>query len=437
MILKLRNLFSNEKFMNYFKNSSWMLFEYITRLISSIFVAIYVARYLGPEQFGILTYALSIVSIFLVISRLGMDSILVRDISKNLSKIKSYMGTAFSLMILASVISIALLALLVDIFETDTNTKIYIWIISLSLIFQTLFVVDYSFQGEVKAKYSSMSKVFAFILISFFKIYLVFINAELLSFVLIYAFEYLIIGLFLLIMHYIKRDYSFFFASERKSVNPMLKSAWPLILSGLASILYMRVDQIMIKNMLSAHDLGIYSSAIKIYEGWIIIPYVLSLSLLPAIVKLKENSYIRYKENLIKIFSLIFWGSVIVAIVTTIFSESIIMLTFGKEYISSSLVLVIIMWASVFVSQGSISARYLTVENLEKKIAIRTIIALVINIILNYIFIPIYGIEAAAMATLISVFISSYLINFIDKDLRELFSIQNQAIILKSLRNKG
>jgi len=437
MIVKLKGLFSNEKFMSYFKNSSWMLFEYITRLISSIFVAIYVARYLGPQDFGLLTYALSIVSIFLVISRLGMDSILVRDISKNLEKIKEYMGTAFSLMLLASILCILVLGLLVNIFESDSNTKLYIWIISLGLLFQTFFVVDYSFQAQVKAKFASMSKVFAFIIVSILKVYLVFIQADLLTFVIVYAFEYLLIGLFLFIMHFIKRDFSFLFSYKKKIASPMLKSSWPLILSGLASILYMRVDQIMIKNMLSAHELGIYSSAAKIYEGWIIIPYVLSLSLLPAIVRLKESSELKYKENLVKVFSLIFWGSVIVASITTLFSKEIILLTFGKEYVASSTVLVIMMWASVFVSQGSISARYLTVEKLEKKIAIRTLIALVINVVLNYIFIPIYGIEAAAVVTLISIFISSYLINYIDKDLRGLFSIQNQAIILKSLRNKG
>lgn len=437
MILKLKNLISNERLMSYIKNSSWMLFEYITRLISSIFVAIYVARYLGPEKFGILTYALSIVSIFLVISRLGMDSILVRDISKNLEKIKTYMGTAFSLMLISSIFCILVLGVLVEFFEQDAATKVYIWIISLSLLFQTLFVVDYSFQAEVKAKYASISKVFAFILISIIKIYLVFIEAELLTFVYIYAFEYLIIGLFLLFAHYLKRDFTFLLSSEKSLVKPIMQSAWPLTISALASILYMRVDQIMIKNMLSSYDLGIYSSAVKIYEGWIMIPYVLSISLLPAIVKLKKSSPEKYTNGLIKVFSFIFWGTILVSIFTTIFSENILLITFGEEYVSSSSILIIFMWASVFVAQGTISARYLTVEKLEKKIAKRTIVALVINVTLNYIFIPIYGLEAAAFTTFISIFVSNYLMNYIDKDLRNLFSIQNQAMILKFLKKKG
>jgi O-antigen/teichoic acid export membrane protein len=138
--------------MRYFKNSSWMLAEHGLRVISSIFVGIYVARYLGPEQFGVLSYALAIVTIFMAVSRLGMDSILVRDLAKFPEQAKEYMGTAFGLMVVVAIACLVILSTLIYFFESDTQTKIYIWIIATGILSQTLLVVDYGFQSQARSK---------------------------------------------------------------------------------------------------------------------------------------------------------------------------------------------------------------------------------------------------------------------------------------------
>lgn len=404
--------------------------EYGLRIVSAIFVSIYVARYLGPEQFGVLSYALAIVAIFMAVSRLGMESILVRDLAKYPQQAKAYMSTAFGLMMIAAIAGLVILSTLIYFFESDEQTKIYIWIIATGLLFQTLLVVDYNFQAQVKAKYSSIAKSIALAISSSIKIYLVWVQADLQSFAVAHAFDYLIIAIMLVTMHLVQKQQGFVLGFDKQLIKPLLKSAWPMVLSAVSAMLYMRIDQIMIKNMLDAHELGLYAAATKIYEGWIIIPFVISISLMPAIVKLKQSAPEKYEANMSKLFALVFWPGILVAIIASFAGAWIIQLTFGQAYINASTVLIIVMWTAAFTALGSVTARYLTVEGMEKKIAVRTFVALVINIALNWLLIPIYGIEGAAIATLMTIVFANYLINFTDKDLNQLVSICNKAISL-------
>lgn len=407
-----------------------MLAEYLVRIFSAIFVSIYVARYLGPEDFGIINYALAIVAVFMVLARLGMDSILVRDIAKSPEKTSEYMGTAFILMSISAIFVSLILCLLIYFFENDVSTRIYIWVVALGLIFQVFLVVDYDFQAQVQAKYSSIAKSLALGLSSSVKIYLVWIQADLLFFAIAYMLDHIIVAGLLITTHFIKKRPNFLFVFDKQLVKPLLSSSWPMVLAALATILYMRIDQIMIKNMLGAHELGLYAAAVKIYEGWIIVPYVLSISMLPAIVKLKSTSIERYEASLTKLFALVFWSGMICALIVTIGSDWIIRVTFGVSFEGASPVLMIIMWTSAFAALGFVSARYLTVENLEKKIAVRTFIALILNIILNLLLIPLYGIVGAALSTLFSVIVANYVLDYFDKELFKQLKMKNKAMFL-------
>ena len=416
--------------MKYFQNTSWMFAEQILQIISAIFVGIYVARYLGPEQFGLLSYALAVVGIFMVASRLGMDSILLRELVSHPSQRGKYIGTAFGLMVLTAFLSIFIIFILINLFESEPVIKLYVWIISTGLLFQTFLVIDYNFQAQVRSKYSSIAKSIALSLSAVTKIALVLIQVDLFWFAIAFTLDKAIIAVTLYIMHIFKKQPQFIFRFDSRLIRPLLKSAWPMVLAAVATMLYMRVDQIMIKNMLGAEQLGLYASATKIYEGWLIIPNIISISMLPAIIKLKLISETKYENNLSKLFALVFWGSIGAATTVTLFGEYILDLTFGDSFSQALNTLIIVMWVTAFSSLGFVSARYFTAENMEKKIAIRTFIALSVNILLNLIMIPIYGIEGAAISTLVCIIIANYLLDFLDSDLIRLRSIKNRAIFL-------
>ena len=433
MLNKLKALQQNDSFMRYFRNSSWMMAEYALKIISAIFVSIYVARYLGPEQFGLLSYALAIVAIFMAISRLGMDSILVRDLTKCPEKSKAYMGTAFGLMLIAAIVGFSLLSIIIYFLEADAQTRLYVWVIASGLLFQTFLVIDYAFQAQVKAKYSSIAKSIALAISSSVKIYLVWIQADLFSFAVAYAFDHFIIAMMLLSMHLVKKQENFLFELHKELIKPMLISAWPIIAAAGLGVLLLKLDKIFIKFYLGSFDLGVYVAAIRLYEGWIMIPQVIALSLLPAIVKLKQSSQETYERRMSLFFRYILIMNVILALIVTVFANEIILLLYGDSYIDSANVLKIVIWCSVLMGIGSISFRYLVVENLEKKILIIMALTLSSNVLFNIVLIPLYGVTGAAMALLASLFIGYFMYDWFDSDLRVLRMIKLRSLYVQKI----
>jgi O-antigen/teichoic acid export membrane protein len=432
MLTRLKLSAQNEKLMAYLKNSAWMIAEYTLKIIASIFVTIYVARYLGPTQFGMLSYTLAVVAIIKAISKLGMDGILVRELAQYPEQVKSYMSTAFSLMVIASVLGLILLSTLIYFFEGDEQIKLYIWIIATSILFQAFFVIDFNFQAQLKSKYGFMAKSIAFGLSSIVKIYLVLIKAELIFFVVSYVFDAVIVACMLVGTHIYTKQFSFTYRLSGELIKPLMKSAWPLVVSAASAVLYMRIDQVMIKNILDTNQLGLYASSAKIFEGWIMFSYIVSVSLLPAIIKLKTHSIEVYERSLISLYRILVWLGILCAAITIFCSTSIITYSFGAKFLEAEYSLIILMIAAPFVALRTLSVRYMIAEGYERKIASRTIITLVINVILNLIFIPLFGIEGAAFSTLISFFIGSYLINYFDLDLSQLRRICKSSFFIKT-----
>ena len=388
MLTRLKLSAQNEKLMAYLKNSAWMIAEYTLKIIASIFVTIYVARYLGPIQFGILSYTLAIVAVIKAISKLGMDGILVRELAQYPDKVKAYMSTAFSLMVIASILGLVFISTLIYFLESDDQIKLYIWIIATSILFQAFFVIDFNFQAQLKSKYGFMAKSIAFGLSSIVKIYLVLIKADLILFVVSYVFDAFIVACMLVGTHIYTRQFSFTYTLSRELVKPLLKSAWPMAVSAASAVLYMRIDQVMIKNILDTNQLGLYASSAKIFEGWIMFSYIVSVSLLPAIIKLKTRSIEVYERSLISLYRILVWLGILCAVITIFCSEFLITYSFGTNFLQAKTSLIILMLAAPFIALRTLSVRYLIAEGFERKIASRTIITLIINVILNFIFIP-------------------------------------------------
>jgi len=433
MLERLRNLRQKKEFILHLLNSMWMMMEQVLRIFSGVFVGIYVARKIGPEQFGHLSYALALVIVLMVVSRLGMDSILVRDMVGTTDKRKSYMGTGFGMMQLASLVSFVGLGLFTIFFEPDPLTQACLWIISVELLFQGFYVIDYSFQSDVQAKYSAMAKSLALVGSAGFKVYLAWAGIELKWIAWAYVSEFALVGFFLLAIHHLKGRGGFVFHFDFTLVKTLLKSAWPMVLAGLSGVLYMRVDQIMVAKMLGTEQLGLYAAATRIYEGWIILPYVLSLSLLPAIVKLRAGTAASYEGYLSKIMAGLFFAGAVVAVAVELGGDWLILISFGPAYTETFPALSVLILGAPLYAFNAISARYLTAESQEKKIALRTSVGLVVNLILNFLLIPQYGIQGAAIATLITMLIADYLINYLDKELRPLVRICNHAVTLQFL----
>lgn len=430
----LGRLAAHQGFRRYFFNTSWMFAEQVLRIIAGLFVGIYVARYLGPEQFGVYSYAVAFVALFGTIARLGLDGIVVRDLVNHPEEPHVYLGTAFWLKLIGALVTLVLLALAVQFTSNDATTNLYIFIIASGLIFQSFDVVDFHFQSKVLLKYVSISRLIQLALSSVLKLYFIFIQADLFWFVMVSLIDQISLALTLAISYWRQRIGSFFGRFDVETAMLMLSNSWPLILSGIAISLYMRIDQIMIKEMLGERDVGLYSAAVRLSEAWYFVPVIVATSLFPAILNAKKLNPKLYSERLRRLYAIMIYSAVGVALPVTFMAESIVVTLYGIHYQGAGLVLAIHIWAGIFVALGVVNGSWFLAENLQKLATLNTLIGAAVNVILNYFFIPIYGIAGVAFATFASYGVAAYVSLFLYKKTRGQFYRITLAILPKSWR---
>ena len=409
--------------MKYFKNTSWLFGEKILRMIVGLFVGIWVARYLGPEQFGLFSYAQSFVGLFTALATLGLDGIVVRELVKDETRRDELIGTAFWLKLMGAFGVLFILAFAVNFTSNDSYTNTLVFIIASATIFQSFNVVDMYFQSKVMGKYIVYANVISLLLSSIVKVILILNHASLIAFAWTIVFDNVILALGF-IYYYIKISYNeekqHFLRNltfSKVTARKLLKDSWPLILSGMVIAIYMRIDQVMIKEMMNSEAVGQYAAAVRISELWYFIPMVIASSLFPAIINAKKVSEELYYARLQKLYDLMVWMAIAIALPMTFLSDWVVNLLYGAQYNQAGSVLMIHIWAGVFVFLGVAFSGYLTAENLTKKSFYRTFFGAVLNIGLNIILIPKYGISGAAIATLISQFTANYLYDVFDRDL--------------------
>ncbi len=421
--------------MKYFKNTSWLFGEKILRMIVGLFVGVWVARYLGPEQFGLFSYAQSFVGLFTAFATLGLDGIVVRELVKDETRCDELIGTAFWLKLMGAFAVLAVLAIAVNFTSNDHFTNILVFIIASATIFQSFNVVDMYFQSKVMGKYIVYANVISLLLSSIVKVALILYDAPLIAFAWTIVFDSFILACGFLYF-YIKNHLNINLLHvrfEKSTAVSLLRDSWPLILSGMVIAIYMKIDQVMIKEMMNSEAVGQYAAAVRISEAWYFIPMVIASSLFPAIINAKKQSEELYHARLQKLYNLMVWMAIAIALPMTFLSDWVIHLLYGNQYNQAGSVLMIHIWTGVFIFLGVASGKWFMAENLQMLAFLRTFYGMIINIILNIILIPKYGIQGAATATLISQIMAAYFSDLFNKKTKEMFWMKSKSFFLTNL----
>jgi O-antigen/teichoic acid export membrane protein len=432
MLTKIKQLKNHQGFMKYFKNTSWLFAEKILRMFLGLFVGIWVARYLGPERFGLFSYAQAFVGLFSAIATLGLNGIVIRELVKYPEKEKELLGTAFVLKVFGAVLTLVLLYISINFTSNNSYTNSFIFIIASAVIFQSFNIIDFHFQAKVMSKYIVYTNSFSLLLSSLLKIILILNNASLISFAWVVLFDSIVLSLGYLYWYFRVEENFFLFqvVFSFELAKSLLKDSWPLILSGIVIAIYMKTDQIMIKEMLGNEAVGQYSAAVRLSEAWYFIPMIISSSLFPAILNAKKKSEELYYERLQKLYDLMVIIALSIAFPMTFLSDWLINLLYGNAYQEASSVLMIHIWTGVFVFLGVASGKWFVVENLQKYSFYRTLAGAIINICLNFILIPKYNIYGAAIATLVAQATASFLLDFFNKQTKQMFYMKMKTIFI-------
>lgn len=437
MIKKLHALKGHLGFKRYAENIGWMFFSNIFRMLITLFVGIWLVRYLGPTQFGVLSYAQSIATILISIAGLGFETIVVKALVDNLFPADEILITTLILKLIAALIIITALGLVLLVNNLDTEVNLIIFVISVSSFFVSFNTVDCYFQAKVLSKFTVFSNLIAFSLVGVVKIVLILNGASLLAFAFANLLEFLLIAVFLI--YFYQKATAAKLLTRR--FNPtiakyLISTSWPLTLSVSFTVVLDRIDQIMIKSMLGSEAVGHYVAASRLSEVWYFVGLAVASSLFPAILNARNQNMERYHRRMQRLFNLLVVLSVALAIPVTLFSEQIIALIYGKAYEDSAIVLAIHIWTALFVFLKAASANWLVINHLQIFSLYRNILAVVINVGLNYVLIPIYGIAGAAISMLITLFIVMYLLNVAIPATRPCFMFQTKALFLHFLFRK-
>lgn len=416
-------------------NIGWLFFDKFVRMGMGLLVGVWVARYLGPERFGLLSFSAAFAGLFSPLPAMGLPAIVVRDLIRDPESKEESLGTAAVLQFIGGLFSYAMLiAVIFWLRPEDILAKTMVAIIGTLLFFKTSDVAVYWFESQVQSKYMVWVQNGVFLVFVTIKIGLILSHSTLIAFAWIMMAEAGLVAIIILVVLGLREPQlrNLHFSFDRAKY--LLVNSWPFLLAGVAITIYVKIDQIMLGQMMGNQSVGIYSSAVRISEVFYFIPVMITASVFPAIMDAKKQSEILYYDRLQKLFNLMVWISIFVALPMTFLSSEIIKLLFGAAYAKAGPVLSVHIWAAIFVFLGVASTKWYIVENRQILSLQRAALGAITNVFLNLLLIPNYGAIGAAWATVVSYGVADMFFDLIHKDTRKIFKMKIHAFHLSSAR---
>lgn len=432
IVNKVLSFFRGKEVQKYFFNTSWMVGEKVITMGITFVVGIFVARYLGAENYGILSYALSLVSLFAITTHMGLSGLAVRELVNYPEEHAELMGTIFGLKAIGALA--ALIGYLFFVLTIDEIGSVEFWVLILvsgTILLNPFLVFEYWFQAKVKAKYSSLIWGSSTILSSALKMVLVFVGAHLVYFASISMIKVIVVVVLMLV--FFKKvanlpltKWRFHFLRAKN----LLGQGWMIMLGAIFAMIYINIDKVMLRWMIDAEEVGIYSVAAKLSEVWYFIPHIIVASLFPKLLEFKKNDVELFKKRLQQLLDLLFGIALILAIIVSFLSGPVINILYGAEFEKAALILSIHIWAGIFIFMRAVFSKWILVEDAIAFSMITQGAGALVNIIMNIILIPLYGGLGAAIATIISYAMVSYFVLIFYKKTRPIFWMMSNSLIL-------
>lgn len=412
-------------------NMVWLLADRIVRLGVGLLVSVWVARYLGPQLFGVYSYAIAFVGLFGFVSTLGLDSIVVRDIVHAPQDANEILGTAFSLKLIGAVVTLLAATSIGTLAQaSDPVMPILIGLVAAGTLFQAFDVIDFWFQSQVRSKYTVYARNTAFLILSLIKVLLILLHAPLIAFACAALAEIVLGAIGLIAAYQLTGQTVRRWRTSLARARMLLSVSWPLMLSSIAVWVYMRIDQVMLGLLADTRALGVYSAAVRLSEVWYFIPIAIVSSVFPAVVRSKAIDEKLYYERLQRLFNLMVVLSYVIVIPVTLLAGPIINLLYGPSYSEASRMFIVLMWAGLFVGLGVAREAWLVNEGLTRFSFATAVAGAITNVVLNIVLIPRWGGFAAAWATLAAQAVAVTLSTLLYARTRRIFVMQMKALVL-------
>lgn len=394
--MNINSTFSLTKFLS--SSLTWVFFDKFFRLVLILVSEILLARYLGPEHFGIYSYVIAIYALFLVISSFGIDNNLVKDLVHDPDQHDVLVTSATLIKLLGGVFAFFIASVWAFYFSHDQF--LLIALISIGYLFHWTKVFELYFQSQNNFRFIALSAIFTGLCFFIIKLILIFQNYSLVSFLIVYILELICSGLMIFMI--CARHQNISIRLDLSIVKRHIQISWPLVLSGIAVTIYLKIDQVMLQHYAGNSALGIYAAAIKLSEGWYFIGGLITAVMAPKIYHLQQTSQIDYDKFLEKIIAYLTLLALGIVIFTSLMSEILLNFLYGSAYQGASIILKVHIWALFFAYLGCVQGIYWIAEGMQKIFLYQNLCSALLNICLNLILIPQYHGVGAAWATFIA-----------------------------------
>lgn len=424
--------------MNYskvFKNAKWIIVCKIIQSILQLIVGMLSARYLGPSNYGLISYASSITAFAIPFMKLGFDSYLVHALVERPEKEGEIMGTSLvmnvvsGLFCIGGVVGFAFFAN-----AGEKETVLVCLIYSISLLFGALEMIQYWFQYKLKSKYSSLIILASYFIVCVYKILLLIFSKSVYWFAVVHSLEYGLIA-FGLILIYFNSGGKFSFSFN--TGKAILSKSKHYIAASLMIVVIQNTDHIMITDLVGKSENGLYSAAITCSIVVQFVYYAIIDSFRPVILENKKINSEEYKTNISQLYGLIFYMSLVQCIVFFTLAKVLVNVLYGTDYAGAVPILRILVWYFIFSVMGSVRNVWILAEQKQKYLWRINLTGAVLNIILNAALIPHFGACGAAFASFITQFFMNFILGFILKPIRDNNRLLMQGINPKFMIKQG
>lgn len=399
------------------------------RLLASFTVGVWMARFLGPATFGQYSLVIAVLGVGYSVSKLGMDTILMRFFVEKTSPL-DYVMPAIVIRLCCAFLFMLLVLLASNLLSIAEDFQHALIIVVLSLFFNATEVFEFFALAKGKGELPAFAKMVSVLIASVVRVCLILQGAPMIAFLAVVVLEHFLVGLILwLFFRKWSPNLRLNNANVHNKVVELIVQSFPVFLGALVVSIYMRLDQFMLEYFLGSQSVGVYSAAIKFSEVWFVLPMIFSNALYPAIINAKKEKAGIYKFRMTFLYSIVFWSLLAACVLTTYFSEILVFTLYGEEFSEAAGVIRIHIWSTLFAGLMIVGGKWYVSEGLTSQLLFRHICALAANISLNFLLIPRLGIYGAAVSTLASYIFAGYLCDLYGRSSREQFRLKTLAIL--------
>ena len=392
-------------------NTGWLMLDRVVRMLIGVTVGAWVARHLGPEKFGALAYVIALLAFFQTATALGMDMILAREVPKRPADAPILLGSALRLRLAVGSIGWSGACIAMAFLRPgDTVALVMTALAAGSLLLQPADLVDLWFQSQSQSRRAAIPRIVSFLTVSGLRVVLILLDAPLWTFAAAYLVDAALATLFIRAA-YRRHPTASTWRWDRGTAWALLQHSWPMLLSGISIVAYMRIDQLLLRSLAGDRELGLYSAILPFSQAWNFIPTTVCASAMPFLVRLNADNPNAFRQRLLHLFGLLTWCSFGLCAVVSLGSAPLVHGLLGTRFESASNILSVHVFSNVPIFLGVAQMAYLTIVGRTRLILFQTLAGVVASVALNLILIPRFGALGSAIAGVAAQSVSAVLCN--------------------------